>query len=74
MEGIVRHCMLKFSHDKHREVGIECPECHSKCDYGLFKQRWGLCGVCVILGCGDEVVAMTTLKCIEAEDGSVMHV
>ena len=34
----------------------------------------GDCAVSVFLVYCDGVVAMTTLKCIETEDGSVIHV
>ena len=65
MEGSIRHCMLKVSHDEQREFVVERPECRSKCDDGLLKQRLGVGGIWFFPVGGDGVVAMTTLKCVE---------
>ena len=74
MESSIRHCILEVPHNDQREVGVERPECGSKCDDGLFKEHWRVCGVCCILGCGDGVVAMTTLKGVDTEYGGVIQV
>ena len=47
MEGSVRYCILKVSHDEQHEVCVERPECRSKCDDGLFKSI-GDCAVYVV--------------------------